>query len=102
MSALTGQAVLTFMQRLMDQVGEVEVSCELQMDSGVEEQAWSLRHFAGHLLQLSEHTAAYRLETSDVLDKTDLLPDLRDPLADIQKKGSGQPPPQTLRLGGAG
>mmetsp|Transcript_78322 Transcript_78322/g.221473 ORF Transcript_78322/g.221473 Transcript_78322/m.221473 type:complete len:684 (+) Transcript_78322:104-2155(+) len=101
--SFTGQAVLGFMQRLMDQAGEVQVSCELQRGAEVEEQTWTLRHFAGHLLPQSVHTAAQFLEAPDVLAKTDLLLQLQSPLVDIREDEAGDgPPPRVLRLGGAG
>jgi len=97
-----GQAVLSFMTRLMDQAGEVQVACELQKGPEVERQTWPLRHFAGHLLPQSEHTAAYRLEAPEVLAKTDILKELLSPVADICEDDIGQPPTRVLRLGGAG
>lgn len=102
----TGQAVLSFMQRLMDQAGEVEVDAELQRGvEGAEPQTWSLRHFAGHLLPQSEHAAAYRLEAPQLLRQTDLLGELRSPLAGLRADGEGDagvPPARLLRLGGTG
>merc|ERR1719210_3672 len=86
----------------MDQVGEVQVSCELQRGSQVEQQTWALRHFAGHLLPQSEHNAAYYLQATEVLAKTDLAQELQSPLVDIRKDMSGDPPQRVLRLGGAG
>lgn len=98
----TGQAVLGFMQRLMDQVGDTQVVCDVQRGSEVELQSWALRHFAGHLLQQSRHGAAYRLLGSGVLESTDLLAELRSPLADVRADEAGSPPPRLLHLGGAG
>lgn len=98
--SFTGQAVLGFMQRLMDQAGERQVACELQRGPEVERQTWALRHFAGHLLPQSEHNAAYRLETGEVLPQTDMLAEFESPVADIREDGA--PPSRLLRLGGAG
>lgn len=99
---LTGQAVLRFMQRLMDQAGEAQVASELQRGPEVERQTWVLRHFAGHLLTQSEHDAAYRLEAPEVLAQTDLLAELESPLAGIRADSAGQPPARMLQLGGRG
>lgn len=98
----TGQAVLSFMQRLMDQVGEAQVACEVQKGAEVERQTWALRHFAGHLLPQSEHTAAYRLVAPAILAQTDILAELRSPLADIRQDDAGEPSARVLKLGGAG
>jgi len=98
----TGQAVLAFMQRLMDQAGEMQVVCQLQKGSEIEHQTWTLRHFAGHLLPQSEHAAAYRLEEPHVLAKTDLLQELSSPVADIHSGGTEEPPGRLLCMGGVG
>lgn len=98
----TGQSVLGFMQRLMDQVGDIQIDCEVQRGAEVERQSWALRHFAGHLLQQSQHTAAYRLLGSRALESTDLLPELESPLADVRRDEAGSPAPRLLHLGGAG
>lgn len=98
----TGQAVLKFMQRLMDQAGEKEVSCELQRGAEVERQTWALRHFAGQLLPQSEHSAAYRLENNEVVPDTNLMPELQSPLHDIRTEGAAEPPERLLKLGGVG
>jgi len=98
----TGQAVLAFMQRLMDQAGEMQVVCQLQKGLEIEHQTWTLRHFAGHLLPQSEHKAAYRLEEPQVLAKTDLLQELSSPVADILSDATEEPEGRILRMGGVG
>jgi len=99
---LTGQAVLGFMQRLMDQAGETNVTSELHKGPEVEHQTWALRYFAGHLLPNSRHDAAYRLEDPQLLQQTDLLPEFQSPVGDIRADNFGEPPKRTLRLGGVG
>jgi len=98
----TGQAVLAFMQRLMDQAGETQVVCQFQNGSEIEHQTWTLRHFAGHLLPQSEHAAAYCLEEPHVLSKTDLLQELSSPVADIRSGGTEAPLGRLLCMGGVG
>lgn len=104
--SFTGQAVLGFMQRLMDQAGQEEVVGHVQRGVDLEEQRWPLRHFAGHLLTQSDHSAAYRLEDAEVLGRTDLAAELASPLADVRPEAppgcDGLPLRRTLRLGGAG
>jgi len=95
---LTGQAVLDFMTRLMDQVGEEQVTCELQKNEEVESQRWPLRHLAGQLLPESEHRAAYWCEDSKILALTDLTPQMHSPLEDLREGARTR----TLFLGGVG
>lgn len=98
LSRFTGQAVLKFMERLMSQIGEVQITCDVQKGAETERQNWPLRHFAGHLLPQSNHSNAYRMESADLLKKTDLCPDMPSPLGDIRE----DEPSRKLRLGGAG
>eukprot|EP00927_Polykrikos_kofoidii_P077515 TRINITY_DN74457_c0_g1_i1.p1 TRINITY_DN74457_c0_g1~~TRINITY_DN74457_c0_g1_i1.p1 ORF type:complete len:811 (-),score=135.10 TRINITY_DN74457_c0_g1_i1:27-2459(-) len=80
----TGQGVLSFMQRLMDQAGETDVSCELQRFGKIENQTWPFRKFVNDVLPQSIHTASYSLETKNILTKTDLLSEIRGPLSDLE------------------
>jgi len=98
----TGQAVLAFMKRLMDQAGETEVACQLQTGPEVERQTWPLRHLAGHLLPQSEHSAAYHLDTTEVLRQTDIIGELTSPVGDICADDLDKPPRRSLHLGGVG
>ncbi|CAK0817725.1 unnamed protein product [Prorocentrum cordatum] len=100
----TNLAVLGFMQRLMDQAGDVKVCCELRRSSEAvpEQQTWPLRHLAGQLLAQSEHSASYWLESSEVLAQTDLLAELRGPLHGLRADGPGRPAERRLCLGGVG
>mmetsp|Transcript_76214 Transcript_76214/g.176831 ORF Transcript_76214/g.176831 Transcript_76214/m.176831 type:complete len:655 (+) Transcript_76214:58-2022(+) len=99
---LSGQAVLAFMQRLMDQAGDALVACELHRGREVERQAWALRHFAGHLLPQSRHDAAYRLETGEILPSTDFMAELQSPIGDVREDAVGQGSERILHMGGPG
>lgn len=105
MPGFTGHGVLSFMQRLMDEVGQHQVAAEVQRGTEVERQTHPLRHFAGHLLPQSEHTAAYRLDSADVLAETTLLPQMCSPVGAGSEADQGRSldrPPRRLLLGGVG
>lgn len=111
----TGQAVLRFMQRLMDHVGEADVECEVQSGGPagkLERRPYVLRHFASQMLQQSKHGEAFRMDAPDLLAEAGLAGEMRSPLADLRSdaaSSSAAPAPdgkggpqRTLHLGGAG